>query len=232
MDILVVVIAFGLVVAAAFVVRWAVNGWDASDLQRKAASVGSILALAAIVVAVVNRPIERVWDSLLDGQPSVGGRSPGASSAPPSPSPTSGAGPIRLPTSPTPSRLPADGATTGDWHAANGPVTVRVTRVELRGGVLTLSLKAENRATEAATLSLYRNFIGTDGAGRTYEADLSASDWAERIPAGGFITGTVTLSKQTDAGTKTLTVSFTDIFIFRTIVNGGISIKNVPVPRS
>lgn len=124
---------------------------------------------------------------------------------------------------------PATRTITGNWSQQNGPLTLAISEVDRQSASLRLHMKATNNSAAEIDLPLFGYFVATDDTGQTYQS-TDSSNWAITVPAGGFITGTVTLNRALPPNATRLNVSFTTVF-GQDAPNGGITIHDVPIPK-
>jgi hypothetical protein len=123
---------------------------------------------------------------------------------------------------------PLSATTAGAWSAADGPVTVTVVKVVDDGGQVSLTFRVHDGAAESVTLPAYGYFTATDDRGTTYTAGAAAPITA---PAGGTVSGTLTLDNSVPASARSLNVAWAEVFSLAQDVGGSVSIKGVPLPR-
>ena len=124
---------------------------------------------------------------------------------------------------------PAVGATTaGTWSADNGPLTVSVVKVANTGGNVSLTVSAHDGAGESVTLPIFGYFTATDDRGNAYTAHPLEPI---TVPAGGTVSGVLTLDQTVPASARSLNVKWTHIFSQDLALNGSISITGVPLSK-
>ncbi|MGM1063997.1 hypothetical protein [Saccharothrix sp. Mg75] len=133
-------------------------------------------------------------------------------------------------TAETPAADAGSKSATGSWKQARGLLTVEVTKVENRGGVLRVFVTAVNASTAKMDLPV-ASASAVDDSGREYGASLSTSKWPVTVAKNGSANGYLDLDQKVPAAAGAFSLTFGGIVGQLAPTGGSVTVADIPVPR-